>query len=159
MSALIDAKALAVIGACLPLLGGILGSVIGMMVACPAGVATLSEEPSQFRNVIVLAAMPITQTFYGLVSTIILLTSAIPKVAAIGGGAGWWVIGVGVIVALSELFSAWFQGVIDAAAISLLPKTKGQIFVSGFMLALYEELPGTLGIVWTIILSALLGLM
>ncbi len=159
MAPLIDPKAIAVIGGCLPLLGGIIGSVLGMVVACPAGVAALGEDPSQFRNVIVLAAMPITQTFYGLVCTIILFTSAIPKVEAIGGGAGWWVIGIGLIVAVAEMLSAWFQGMIDAAAISLLPKTKGQIFVSGFILAVYEELPGTLGIVWTIILSALLSIM
>ena len=155
---LVDPKGLAILGGCLPMIGGIIGSCVGMGIACPAGVAALAEDPSQFRNVIVLAAMPITQTFYGLVATIIIFTSAVPKIPATGG-LGLGVLGIGLLVGIAELASALYQGIIDASGISLLPKTKGKIFVNTFLLAVYDELPGTLGIVWTIILLSLLGLM
>jgi V/A-type H+-transporting ATPase subunit K len=129
-----------------------------MGIAAPAGVAALSEDPSQFRNVVVLAAMPFTQTFYGLVTMIIILTSAVPKVPA-EGMTGLAILGIGAITGCAELFSAIYQGIIDAAGIALLPKTKGKIFTSTFLLALYDELPGTLGIVWAIIALSLLKLM
>jgi len=153
---LITPSALAVIGGVLALIGGVIGSALGMGVACPAGVAALSEDSSQFRNVVVLAAMPITQTFYGLVTMIIILTSAVPKVQ---GGQGLMVLGIGFITGCAEFFSAIWQGIIAASGIALLPKTKGQIFTSTFLLALYDELPGVLGIVWAIIGLSLLGLM
>jgi V/A-type H+-transporting ATPase subunit K len=35
--------------------------------ASSTGVATLSEEAGQLKNVIVLASLPMTQTFYGLI--------------------------------------------------------------------------------------------
>ncbi len=153
---LITPEALAVIGGVLALVGGVIGSALGMGIACPAGVAALSEDPSQFRNVVVLAAMPITQTFYGLVTMIIILTSAVPNVQ---GGQGLMVLAIGLITGCAEFFSAIWQGIIAAAGIALLPKTKGQIFTSTFLLALYDELPGVLGIVWAIIGLSLLGLM
>ena len=56
-------------------------------------------------------------------------------------------------------FSAIWQGIICASGIALLPKTKGQIFTNTFLLALYDELPGTLGIVWAIVALSLLKLM
>ncbi len=155
---LLDPKALATLGGVLALLGGVIGSCLGMYVSCPAGVATLSEDPKQFRSVIVLAAMPTTQTFYGLVTLIVILTSAVPKVPPTGG-TGLAVLGIGFVTACAEFFSAWFQGVVVAAGIALLPKTKGQNFTSTFLLALYEEMPGVLGIVWAIVSLTLLGLM
>ncbi len=158
MISVLDPHALAVIGGTLALTGGVIGSAVGMGMSCPAGVAALAEDPRQFRNVIVLASMPITQTFYGLVTMIIILTTVVPKIPA-EGGAGLAVLGIGLITGCAELFSAWYQGVIAAAGIALLPKTQGKIFVSTFLLALYDELPGVLGIVWAIIALSLLGLM
>ncbi len=153
-----DPRALAAIGGAIALTGGVIGSAVGMGIACSAGVATLSEDPKQFRNVIVLAAMPLTQTFYGLITMIIILTRVVPKMPE-QGWAGLAVLGIGCITGCAELFSAWHQGVIDAAGIALLVKTQGRIFVHAFLLALYDELPGTLGIVWAIIALTLLGLM
>ncbi len=151
-------QALAVIGGVLALVGGVIGSAVGMGISCPAGVACLAEDPKQFRNVIVLASMPITQTFYGLVTMIIILTSAVPKMTT-NTWAGLAVLGIGLITGCAEFFSATYQGIIDASGIALLPKTQGRLFVSTFLLALYDELPGVLGIVWAIIGLSLLGLM
>ncbi len=151
-------QTLATFGGVIALIGGVVGSCLGMGITCPAGVAALSEDPKQLRNVVVLAAMPFTQTFYGLVTMIIILTSTVPKVPA-DGMAGLAVLGIGFITACAEFFSATWQGIIAASGISLLPKTKGKIFTQTFLLALYDELPGTLGIVWAIVALSLLGLM
>jgi V/A-type H+-transporting ATPase subunit K len=155
---LVTQQALATLGGVIALIGGVIGSALGMGISCPAGVAALAEDPKQMRNVVVLAAMPFTQTFYGLVTMIIILTSAVPKVPA-EGMTGLAVLGVGAITGCAELFSAIWQGVICASGIALLPKTKGQIFTNTFLLALYDELPGTLGIVWAIVALSLLKLM
>ena len=76
---LIEPSSLAVLGGAIALGGGLLGSAIGIATAASAGTATLSEDRGQFRNVIVLSSLPMTQSFYGLIVTIIILTSVVPN--------------------------------------------------------------------------------
>ena len=64
---LFDPTALATFGGVLALVGGLIGSSIGIGIAGSAGTATLSEDSGQFRNVIILASLPMTQSFYGLI--------------------------------------------------------------------------------------------
>ncbi|MCX6013219.1 MAG: ATPase [Chloroflexi bacterium] len=153
-----DPKALAILGGALALMGGMVGSAIGMAIAGSAGTATLAEDPKQFRNVLLLAAMPLTQTFYGLIVLILIVTSVLDMVVG-STWAGYAVLGIGILSALAELISAIYQGVVCASAISLLPKTKGLIFTPGLMLAVYIELIGVLGLVFPIMAFSLLKLM
>ena len=157
---LISPESLAVIGGAIALAGGLAGSSIGIGIAGSAGAATLSEEPGQLRNVIVLASLPMTQTFYGLITLILILTTVIPKLATMpdGGGMGFAVLGIGVIAALAEGFSAAYQGSVCASGISLLPKTKGRILTNAMMLAVFVELIGVLGLVFAIMALSMLGL-
>ena len=148
----------ATIGGALALIGGLVGSSIGIANAASAGTATLSEDSSQFRNVIVLASLPMTQSFYGLIVLILVITSVIPNLPA-DGPTGLVVFGCGLIACFAELFSAMYQGSVCASGIMLLPKTKGQIFTSSMMLAVFVELLGVLGLVFTIMALSLLGLM
>lgn len=154
----IDPAALATIGGALALGGGLAGSSIGIAIAGSSGVAVLSEERGQLRNVIVLASLPMTQTFYGLIILILIVTRVIPGLPATGG-AGLAVLGSGIIAGMAEFFSAWFQGVVCASGISLLPKTKGRILTNAMMLAVFVELLGVLGLVFSIMLLTLLHLM
>ncbi len=147
-----------VLGAVLALVGGIVGSVLGIAKAASAGTATLAEDPGQFRNVIVLASLPMTQTFYGFIIMILIIPAVVDKVSATGGS-GLIVLGIGLIAAFAEFFSAIYQGSVCASGISLLPKTKGQVFVPSMMLAVFVELLGVLGLVFTIIALAMLELM
>jgi len=121
----------------------------------------LSEDSGQFRNVLVLASLPMTQTFYGLIILILILTSAVPKIQGMedAGGAGFAVLCCGIIGAFAELISAMFQGAVCASGISLLPKTRGAILTASMMLAVYVELVGVLGLVATIMALSILGLM
>ena len=154
---LITPSSLAVLGGAIALAGGLLGSSIGIATAASAGVATLAEERGQFRNVIVLASLPMTQSFYGLIVLIFIITVAdkLPET----GGAGFMVFGIGLMVAAAECFSAIHQGNVCASGISLLPKTKGQIFIHSMMLAVFVELLGVLGLVFAIMALTMLGLM
>ena len=156
---LISPESLAVIGGAIALAGGLAGSAIGIGIAGSAGAATLSEDQGQFRNVILLTSMPMTQTFYGLITLILILTTVVPKLAAMtdGGGMGFAVLGIGLITAVAEGVSAAYQGSVCASGISLLPKTKGTILISSMILAVFVELIGVLGLVFTILALTMLG--
>ena len=157
---MISPESLAVIGGAIALAGGLAGSAIGIGIAGSAGAATLSEEPGQLRNVILLASLPMTQTFYGLITLILILTTVIGNIGemANGEGMGFAVLGIGVITAAAEAFSGAYQGAVCASGISLLPKTKGRILTNSMMLAVFVELIGVLGLVFAIMALALLGL-
>jgi len=156
---LIDPVSLAVIGGAITLAGALAGSAIGIGIAGSAGAATLSEEPGQFRNVILLASLPMTQTFYGLIVLILILQIVVPSIREMTdpGGVGFAVLGIGIIAALAEGFSAAYQGSVCASGISLLPKTKGAILTSSMILAVFVELIGVLGLVFTILALTMLG--
>ncbi|MCD6358963.1 MAG: ATPase [Dehalococcoidia bacterium] len=153
-----DPASLATIGGAIALAGGLAGSSIGIANAASAGVATLSEEPGEFRNVIVLSSLPMTQSFYGLIVLILIVTSVIPNLPATGG-AGLQVLGCGIIACAAELLSAIYQGQVCASGIAMLPKTKGKILTNAMMLAVFVELLGVLGLVFTIMALSMLGFM
>ena len=155
---LFDSASLAAIGGVLALVGGLIGSSIGIGIAGSAGTATLAEEPGQFRNVIILASLPMTQTFYGLIVLILVITAVVPNILA-NGGSGAMVLGAGLIAGAAECFSAIYQGNVCASGISVLPKTKGRILTNAIMLAVFVELLGVLGLVFTIMSLTMLGLM
>ncbi len=157
---LISPESLAVIGGAIALAGGLAGSAIGVGTAGSAGTATLSEEPGQLRNVILLASLPMTQTFYGLITLILILTTVLDRLGemANGTGMGFAVLGIGIIAALANAWSAAYQGAVCASGISLLPKTKGRILTNSLILAVFVELMAVLGLVFTIMALAMLGL-
>ena len=155
---IISPESLAVLGGAIALAGGLAGSAIGIAAAACNGTATLSEQPGQFRNVIILSSLPMTQTFYGLIILILILTAVVPKIPA-EGGAGFAVLGCGLIAAAAELFSGIYQGYVCASGISLLPKTQGRILIHTMMLAVFVELIGVLGLVFAIMSITMLGLM
>jgi len=151
-------QALATFGGALALAGGLAGSAMGIANAGSAGTATLSEDAGQLRNVIVLASLPMTQTFYGLIILIIILTVSLPKLPE-AGGTGIAMVGIGLMAGFAEFFSAIYQGAVCASGIALLPKTKGRILTASMMLAVFVELIGVLGLVFTIMALSILRLM
>ncbi|GAG08786.1 unnamed protein product, partial [marine sediment metagenome] len=80
----VNPESLATLGGSLALAGGLLGSAIGIAIAASAGLATLSEDARQLRNVIILASLPMTQAFYGLIVLILILTTIAPDLPAEG---------------------------------------------------------------------------
>ena len=155
---LTDPVSLATVGGGIALAGGVIGSAIGIAIAASAGTATLSQDHTQFRNVIILASIPMSQTFYGLIVLILILTAVIPGLPSTGCS-GFAVLGCAVISALAFLISAAWKGNVCASGIALLSKTKGQILINALMLAVFVELIAVLGLVFTIMALTILGLM
>lgn len=155
---MIDSIALASIGGAVALIAGLVGSAIGIAIAASGGLATLSEDPRQFRNVLILASLPMTQSFYGLIVLILVITSVLPNIPA-EGSAGAVALGVSLIAAFAFGFSAVYQGMVCASGIAMLPKTGGKILTSSMMLAVFVELIAVLALVFTIMAFTLLGLM
>jgi len=155
---MIDAYALglAKLGAALPLVGGIIGSSMGMYYANSVAVNVLAEDPKQFRNALFLSALPMTQTFYGLIQMLYILRVFLPK-ATVDLSVGLAVLGLGLVGFVAELFSAWSQGKICAHGISELIRTQGKIMTNAVILAIYVELWGILGIVFVLLGLSLLG--
>jgi V/A-type H+-transporting ATPase subunit K len=155
---MVDAFALglAKLGAALPLVGGMIGSSMGMYYANSVAVNVLAEDPKQFRNALFLSALPMTQTFYGLIQMLYILEVFLPK-ATVDLTVGLAVLGLGLVGFAAELFSAWSQGKICAHGISELIRTQGKIMTNAVLMAVYVELWGILGIVFVLLGLSLLG--
>lgn len=158
---IVDPESLAVIGGAIALAGGVTGSSIGIALAASSGLPILADDPKQLRNVIILASLPMTQTFYGLIILVLTLTVVAPGIAGMNdpGGLGFAALGIGVIGALAESISALYQGVICASGISLLSKTKGRILTNSILMAVLVELLGVFGLVFTLMAWTMLGIM
>ncbi|OYT49695.1 MAG: ATPase [Desulfurococcales archaeon ex4484_204] len=147
----------ATLGLALGLAGGLAGSSIGTARAASAGLAVLAEEPGYFRQVIILAALPMTQTFYGLIFTLLGITAVLPSIPTLTDIKGWAFLGIGIAVFLAEFVSAWMQGVVCMSGIIEIPKTKGGIWVHTMILASYVELFGILGLVFGYLMLTLVA--
>lgn len=152
------------LGGGLALAGGLLGSSLGLGKSGSAGSAALAEDPKQFRNVFLLAALPMTQTFYGLIvmmQFMLFLNDIVSSGKDFQLMTGLAMLGLGLATFSAEAFSAWYQGVVCAAGIAELPRTKGKITFNTMVLAIYVELIGILGMVFSImglsIIRAALG--
>ena len=132
------------------------GTTLGIMAAISSGIPVVSEDPASRGKVFILAFMPMTQTLvYGLsymfLAYAIIMPQLIDKYKVLGGipphvaGA---ILVVSVFVGLAELFSAWKQGQVCALTAAHLVKTRGGIFGTGMILALYQEFIGVLGMVF-----------
>ena len=157
-----DPASLATIGGGIALAGGLLGAAVGIAIAASAGAATLSQDRSQLKGVIILAALPMSRAFYGIIILVIVLTAVIPKLATVPAGVegnGFAVLACTLIAALAFAASGAYQGSVCASAIAFLPKTKGKILPNGVMLAVFVELIAVLGLVFTIMPLSMLGLM
>jgi len=121
----------------------------------------LSQDPRQLRNVIILAALPMSRAFYAFILLILIITTAIPKILGLPdpGGSGFAILSIGIMAALSFAASGAYQGSVCAAGIAGLSKTKGKVLTNAIMLAVFVELVAVLGLVFSIMALSMLGLM
>ena len=154
---LLDPASVATLGGGIALAGGLAGSAIGIAIAASAGAATLSQDRTQLRNVIILAALPMSRAFYGIIVLLIVLSTVVPKLTTVPDG--FVVLSCAVIAAFSFGVSGACQGYVCASGISFLPKTKGKILANSIMLAVFVELLAVLGLVFTIMSLTMLGVM
>jgi V/A-type H+-transporting ATPase subunit K len=148
-----DLVGIASLGATMGIMGGVVGSALGISKAAPTGLSVIAEEPGYFKFVMLLSSLPMTQTFYGFIFTFYALMIILPGISAtITPFQAYAMLGIGFMVLLAELFSAYMQGVVCMAGILELPKTKGKIASTTMILAAYEEIFGILGMVFGIVL-------
>ncbi|MBN1151760.1 MAG: ATPase, partial [Dehalococcoidia bacterium] len=149
------------LGGGIALAGGLAGSSLGIAVSGAAGAAMLGQDPKQLRNVIILAALPMSRAFYAFIFLILVVTTSIPALAAMPdpNGSGFAVFGIGVMAAMAFGVSGAFQGSVCAAGICGLSKTGGRNLTNAIMLAVFVELLAVLGLVFSIMALSMLGLM
>jgi V/A-type H+-transporting ATPase subunit K len=139
------------------------GTTLGICRATASGIPTLAEEPGMRSKVFTLAFLPMTQTLvYGFTYMFISYLLVLPQVLSrhnnvvpphIAGA----LFGISLFVGLAELVSADRQGAVCGQAAAQLIKTRGGIFGSGMILAIYEELFGVLGMVFGIVISLMVA--
>ena len=156
-----DPASLAALGGGIALAGGVAGSSLGIAIAGSAGVAMLAQDSKQMRNVIILAALPMSRVFYAFIIMILVVTTVIPKIAATpdAGGSGFAVVAISIMAALAFAISGAYQGAVCASGISFLAKTGGRILTNSVMLAVFVELIAVLGLVFSIMALSVLGYM
>jgi V/A-type H+-transporting ATPase subunit K len=130
------------------------GTTLGIMAAISSGIPVVSEDSASRGKVFILAFMPMTQTLvYGFSYMFLAYAIVMPGLISKYGGAipphiASAILIVSVFVGLAELFSAWKQGQVCALTVAHLIKTRGGIFGTGMILALYQEFVGVLGMVF-----------
>jgi len=156
-----DPIALATLGGGIAQAGGLIGSSWGIGIAGAAGAAMLSQERGQMRNVIILASLPMTQAFYGLITMILVLSRVIPNLAATpnAGGSGFAVFALGIMAGLTFAIAGAYLGSVCSSGIAFLSKTHGGILTNSIMLAVFVELISVLALVFSIMALSMLGLM
>lgn len=110
---------------------GATGSALGVGAAGRAAAGAWAKEaregkPLNFKYII-LAAMPLSQTFYAFVLMLIFLKGGVYGPMASTNAGAWFSIALG--CGLGELFSAWMQGAIGAAGIRSMAEGEGKPFV------------------------------
>jgi V/A-type H+-transporting ATPase subunit K len=106
-----------------------IGSAIGIGIVGQAAAGAWAKEaragrPLSFTYVI-LVGLPLSQTIYGAILMLIGLRDRIYDPAILADNVGV-LLGIGVAGGLAQLFSAWFQGRIGAAACRALSEGGGQ---------------------------------
>lgn len=108
---------------------GALGSAIGIGAAGRAAAGAWAKEAREGKPLnfayIILTGMPLTQTIYGFALMFIGLAPAVtnPDIVAKYPGV---LLSIGAAGGLAELFSAWMQGAIGAAACRALSEGEGK---------------------------------
>lgn len=105
------------------------GSAVGIGIVGQAAAGAWSKEaragkPLSFTYVI-LVGLPLSQTIYGAILMLIGLRDRVYDAELLSQNAGV-LLGIAIAGGLAELFSAWFQGRIGAAACRTLSESGGQ---------------------------------
>jgi V/A-type H+/Na+-transporting ATPase subunit K len=127
------------------------GSALGIGAAGQAAAGAWAREsragkPLSFTYII-LVGMPLSQTIYGFILMLIGLAPrvAVSDTAALHAGA---LLSIGLAGGLAQLFSAWMQGRIGAAACRALSESEGEGLVFMIIAMGIAETVGLFGFVF-----------
>lgn len=117
----------AVIGAMAAVMFAGVGSARGIRIAASEAAGSVSEKPELFGKVLILAALPGTQGFYGFVIAFIIasatgLTGSAAEAVKVSPLVGLAMMFVGLLAGIVQWRSAVNQGEVSAACINLVTK-------------------------------------
>ena len=108
---------------------GAVGSALGIGAAGRAAAGAWAKEGKEGKNLnfsyIILVGMPLSQTIYAFILMFIGLQKIAFDMAHLEKFAGV-LLGMGVACGLGQMFSAWMQGLIGAAAIRCMSESEGK---------------------------------
>lgn len=150
-----DPLGIAILGVCLAVVLGGIGSAIGVGLTGQASAGVMSEDPEKFGKLLILVGLPGTQGIYGFVAAFL----AMRQLGLVGGGEvvelalpqAWQVFNACIPVALTGLVSAIHQGKVCTAGVEMTakqPADSGKAMV----MAIFVELYAVLGFVVTFLL-------
>jgi V/A-type H+-transporting ATPase subunit K len=151
-----DTSWLGQIGFTLPLGLGALGSALGIGAAGRAAAGAWAKEAKAGKGMnfkyIILTGMPLSQTIYGLLVSLLIILPAFkdPAYLSQNGGALFC---VGLAAGLGELFSAWMQGVIGAAGVRSMCESEGKPFANTMIAMGIAETVGIFSFVFMFMLK------
>ena len=135
--------------------GSAIGSALGIGAAGRAAAGAWAKEakankPLNF-SYIILIGMPLSQTIYGFILMLVglapLITGDNPVTAKHAGT----LLGIGLAGGLAELFSAWMQGLIGAAACRAISEGEGKGLVFMIIAMGIVETVGLFGFVFLLL--------
>ncbi|MCR4409615.1 MAG: V-type ATP synthase subunit K [Candidatus Saccharicenans sp.] len=145
---------LAILGGAMAVFLAGIGSAIGVGLAGQAASGVMSEDPSKFGSMLLLAALPGTQGIYGFLSGFLVIL----KLGLIGGTAlaptvqqGLQIMFACFPVAFAGLISAIHQGKVCAAGIYMVAKQPKEM-TKPMVLAALVETYAVLGLLATVLL-------
>ncbi len=106
-----------------------IGSALGIGAAGRAAAGAWAKEAKAGKSLnfsyIILVGMPLSQTIYAFIIMLVGLKARVydPQMLAANAGA---LFGIGLACGLGELFSAWMQGLIGAAACRCMSEGEGK---------------------------------
>ena len=115
----------------IPLGLGALGSALGIGAAGKAAAGAWAREAREGKRLsftyIILVGMPLSQTIYGLILSLVgLAPLTVGDNAAAGAVFSGALFSIGLAGGLAEMFSAWMQGAIGGAACRALAEGEGK---------------------------------
>lgn len=139
---------------------GAMGSALGIGAAGKAAAGAWAKEGKEGKKLnfsyIILLGMPLSQTIYAFILMILLGTSYYysPEILQANAGA---LLAIGLACGIAELFSAWMQGIIGAAAIRCMSASEGKGLVFLIMAMGIAETVGLFAWVFLLLVTPPIG--
>ncbi|MBU4304469.1 MAG: ATPase [Candidatus Omnitrophica bacterium] len=112
------------------------GSAIGVSIGGSATMGALKKKEEAFASYLILSALPGTQGLYGFAAFFVLKDVLTPEITMIQGAA---ILGAGIIMGLSGMISAIYQGKVCANGIAAIAGGV-DVFGKTMVLAVFPEL-------------------
>ncbi|MDI6800029.1 MAG: V-type ATP synthase subunit K [Actinomycetota bacterium] len=144
----------AFLAAAFSVIGGGIGSCMGIASAAKVAAGVMSEDPSKFGGLLVLCILPGTQGIYGFITAllvVIFFKLLGGEGAAIGATQGFRVFLACMPVAVVCWLSAVYQGLVSAAGAAMVGK-RGETVGQGMIFAALVETYAVLSLVVTLFL-------